>query len=343
VRKFLKVLGLLVLGALVVLAAAAGWLMRPLGSKELKSRPAPLAGYTQASQRVDSILADERTMPLQDVGGSYALLHGSATATSVVIFHGYTDVPDQFSKIAQGYFEAGANVWVPRMPYHGYTYRMTDALSKITPTLLRKTVDQNVDIAAGLGKHVEVVGLSGGGALTAWAAAERTDVARSVIISPLMLPKAYKAWMIRPLARLVAMLPDSYTWWTDEQEKAPGPEYPRYSRRGITAYLFMVERAKADGARGKRPVQGDVVVVSNLADQHLDTEYPISVMKPLVHEGGTFTSVTIPAEEGLKHDIVGLTGDNRPKLPVAYRYLSQAIGIPLPDPLSAEETSASTD
>lgn len=342
VRKVLRYVGWVVLGIAVLLVVVGAGLARPLRAGELKSQPDPYEDYPEAVARIRDIEIGERAMPLSSVGRSYALVHGSQVETAVVIFHGYTDVPDQFQKVAKGYFDAGANVWVPRMPFHGYMNRMTDDLSELTPEVLRQAADENIDIAAGLGRNVEVVGLSGGGAMAAWSAAERADVTRTVIISPLMLPKGYKPWMIRPLARLVAMLPDSYTWWTDEEDKAPGPEYPRYSRRGITSYLMMVERAKADGAGGRKPVQGDVVIVSNLADQHLDTQYPIDVMRPLVRDDRSFTTITIPASEGLKHDIVGLTGDNRPKLPVAYRYLSQALGIPLPDPLVTGDAPVDT-
>lgn len=338
-KKALGIAAWILASTVIVFALAVAWFMRPLGAEELTADPAPLSDYQQAVDAIEAIDAEESDMDLQDVGRSYAMLHGSRVETAVVVFHGFTDVPDQFSMVAQGYFDAGYNVYVPRLPYHGYADRMTDDPSKITPELLRDFADDQIDISSGLGRNVEVVGLSGGGALATWAAAERADVDRTVIISPVMLPQGYKPWMIRPLARLVGMLPDSYVWWTDQEADEPGPEYPRYSRRGITAFLKMVERAKADGENGARPIKGDVVVVSNLSDQHLVTEYAVEVIEPLVAAGSAFRSVVIPASEGLKHDLVGLTGDNVPKLPVAYRYLSDAIGIPLPDP--SEEQTAS--
>lgn len=329
----MKVVGITLLVALLLIGLAAAWFVRPLGSDELRSRPARADDYAESLKRIDEIELAEETMALQVVGDTYAFLHGSRVETAVVIFHGYTDVPDQFIKVAEGYFNAGANVFVPRMPFHGYSDRMTDDLSQITPEVLRDAADENIDIAAGLGANIEVVGFSGGGAIAAWAAAERPDVDRTIIISPLMLPKGYKPWMIKPMARIIGMLPDTYTWWNDEQAESPGPEYPRYSKHGITSYLMMVERAKANGQSGKRPVEGDVVVISNLSDQHLDTQYPVDVMRPLMRTGAGFRTVTIPAEAGMLHDIIGLTGDNRPKLRVAYGYLSDAIGIRMPDPL----------
>jgi len=342
-RLALSIAGWIVLVLLVGVLVAAAWFARPLGKGELASKPSPADDYEEAVRRIDEVEAAEAEMPLQPVGRSYALLHPSRTETAVVVFHGYTDVTDQFSKVAQGYYDAGFNVWVPRMPFHGHIDRMTNDQSKITAEVLRQAADANIDIATGLGHNVEVIGLSGGGALSVWAAAERPDVTRTVIISPLMLPHGYKPWMVRPLARLVAVLPDSYSWWTEKQAAEPGPEYPRYSRRGITAYLMMAERAKAHGAKGARPVRGDVVVVSNLADTHLDTTYPIDVMRPLVREDRSFRSVVIPASEGLPHDFVAANGENAERTRVAYRYLSEAIGIPLPDPLGLADAKDKTD
>lgn len=338
-RKVLRVLGSIVLALLLVVVLAAAWFMRPLGAQELKSRPSPATDYQQSLKRIETIESAEETMELQDLGDSYAMLHGSRVATAVVIFHGYTDVPDQFIKVAEGYFRAGANVYVPRMPFHGYTDRMTSDLSQMTPDVLRRSADENIDIAAGLGENIEVVGFSGGGALAAWSAAERPDVDRTIIISPLMLPKGYQPWMIRPMARIIGLLPDSYSWWTEEEADSPGPEYPRYSKHGITSYLMMVERAKANGAAGNRPVKGDVVVISNLSDQHLDTQYPVDVMRPLMRDGSMFRTVTIPAQAGLVHDIIGLTGDNRPRLRAAYGYLSDATGVDMPDPLGGDASA----
>lgn len=335
--KVLRIAVRVLLVVVVVVVAGALWLMRPLGAEYLKSEADPATTFQEADARIMEVMNAESELALQPEGRSVYLLHDSKVATAVVIFHGFTDVTDQFSKVAQGYYEAGYNVWIPRMPFHGYVDRMTSDPSRITPDLLRQTADENVDIAAGLGEHVEVIGLSGGGAMASWCAAERPDVDRTVIVSPLMLPKGYETWMVRPLARLVGALPDSYTWWTDKQNQEPGPEYPRYSRHGIVSYLMLVERVKADGRDGATPIAGSVVIVSNLADQHLDTQYPVDVVKPLVADARAFRAVTIPASEGLKHDIVGVTGENRPRIRVAYEYLEDALGIALPDPVGEGE------
>ena len=78
----------------------------------------------------------------------------------------------------------GYSVVVPRLPGHGHRDRLTKALSDVRPDDLVHTADLAVDIAAGLGDEVTVVGLSGGGTLAAWLATERNDVNRAVLIAP---------------------------------------------------------------------------------------------------------------------------------------------------------------
>lgn len=328
-RRALRITAGIVAGLLGVVLVTALWLARPLGEDELASQPEPALTYATAERRLKAIEAAEATMPLQPVGRTIALTHGSRVETAVVIFHGYTQVPAQFSAIARAYFDAGANVYIARMPYHGYADRMTDDPSEISPDTLREAADSAVDIASGLGRNVEVVGISGGGALAAWTAAERPEVTRAVLISPLMLPSGYPPWVVRPLSRASSALPDTYTWWSEKQQAEPGPAYPRYSRHGITSYLMTVERAKADGADGATPVDAEVVVITNRSDQFLDTEYPVQVIEPLISEKGSLRRVIVPASEGLGHDLVAVDGENADRIDVAYRYLSEAIGLTL--------------
>jgi pimeloyl-ACP methyl ester carboxylesterase len=315
------------------LAAAAGFaavrLMRPLRPAELRPDRPRTADHDDALARFAAIELAEDALPLVDEGRSILLDHGEPTGRVAVLFHGYTDQPAQFRLMAAGLFASGMNVYVPRMPFHGYADRMTSAPSLLSPELLVDYVDEVVDLAVGLGDKVEVVGLSGGGALAAWALTQRPEVDRGVIISPLMLPRGYPAWAMRPMARAVLALPDFYTWWGPLREAATTPAYPRYSMHGIASFLMLVERIKADAGTvaGKR-----AVVVSNAGDERLDTRYPVTLMKTVLGPEAV-TEVAIPAEDRLGHDLVGPEGQNAARIDVAYSHLSRALGvsIPLPD------------
>jgi carboxylesterase len=321
-----------VAGVLAAIALVAGVaLCAPLGAGELRAHPHRARSFVEARDRIAAVTAAETGIDLQPSARSYALLHGSRTTTAVVLLHGYTDTPAQFRAIAKGYYDAGANVWVPRAPYHGYNDRMTSDPSKLTPDTVRRWVDTNVDIADGLGTRVVVVGISGGGAAATWAAADRGDVAQTVIISPLLLPKGYPGWVLRPAARAILALPDQYRWWSEKKAADPGEEYPRYSLHGIASYLLLGERARTAGVDTAPPVRGSVTLVLNGADSYLDNAYALAVMRSIV-PASRLTVVEIPASERFVHDIVGPVGDNGPRIKNAYRYLERALGIPLPDP-----------
>ncbi len=58
-------------------------------------------------------------MDLQPEGHSIAMLTGAHAAKAVVIFHGYTVLPEQFRLVGDAYRAQGYNVWIPRLPRHG--------------------------------------------------------------------------------------------------------------------------------------------------------------------------------------------------------------------------------
>lgn len=306
----------------VLLAAAAFWLLRPLPTGAYRSVPAPAADLAAAHRRLAAVGVEEATQPLGPLGASITLLQDDVADTAVVIFHGYTDVPAQFAAVARAYHATGASVYVPRLPFHGLADRLTDAPSRLTADLLRVFADDAVDIARGLGRHVLVIGFSGGGALATWVAAERDDVARVVVIAPLILPRGYRSWMLRPACRLVCALPDRYRWWNDaDRGLDDGPDYPRYSLHGICAFLLLVERARADGRAAAA-----VSLIANDGDQRLDMAEAAVVLRGLQPPGGLRVS-RIPAAAGLKHNLFSPWGENAASLPVAAGYVNRALGL----------------
>ncbi len=317
-------LPLALLATLAVLLAAAFWLARPLGAGDLQARPAPAADRAEALRRLDAVYAEEAALALDARGGTLALLQDDVADTAVVIFHGYTDVPEQFGVIAQAYHAAGASVYVPRLPYHGYRDRFTDDPSQLTPEVLRTFADAAVDVGRGLGRHVLVIGFSGGGSLATWVAAERHDVDRVVVIAPLILPHGYRPWMLRPVTRLLLALPDRYLWWDeDDRGTDDAPDYPRYSLRGIASFLQLVERAKAGGA-----ATAAVLLLANAGDQRLDMTEAEAVLRRL-NPPGELRVFTIPASAGLEHNLFSPWGENAADLATSYRYVGEALGLAL--------------
>lgn len=129
----------------LLLASAAALVFTPTADPDLASHPDPSGSYADALARIDAVRRSEEDLDLCPEGHSIALLTGHRTDTAVVIFHGLTAVPEQFRLIADAYLAQGCNVWLPRLPQHGLTDKMTDALSTLTPRDLRDFVDRAID------------------------------------------------------------------------------------------------------------------------------------------------------------------------------------------------------
>jgi len=316
---------------LVALALAASFL--PIGDPDTSSHPDPARSYDEAVSRIRTVQAAEAKLPLQPITHSVALLHGSQVETAVVIYHGYTHSPYQWRVVSKALYDQGYNVWIPLMPFHGYADRMTDAPSGLTAEVTRDFADRAVDVGAGLGRHVEVVGLSNGGVLAAWAAAERKDVSRSIAIAPVFAPATVPDWATMPLVRLIRWLPfDVYNWWDQKtKEDNPGPAYPRFSFKGVAALIDVGQRVIRHEETTPQPAAGSVELVANWGDSQVNVAYNIGIIKA-IGPPERVSIFEIPASAGFGHDLVEPDGQNKAVIRDVYPVLARALGVALPDP-----------
>lgn len=329
-KRLLSVVGASLATLLVLLLVVA---FTPVTDPELSPHPRPADSYDDAVDRIRAIAAAEATLDLQPEGHSIALLAEGRTGEAVVIFHGYTTVPEQFRLIGEAYRAAGYNVWIPRLPFHGATDRMTEEFSRLTATGLRDFADQSVDIGAGLGDRLTVVGLSGGGSLALWSGFERTEVDHTVLISPLLHPMGYQEWQARPIVRALRLSPvDSYAWWSEDlrERNVQGYDYPRYSLKGIAALLSLAHWVEDQGLA---PVNSSVTLIRNNGDTKLDGAFNERLVTSLVPAERRVVH-RIPADAGLLHDLVAHEphSENYARLTESYRHLAEALELPIPDP-----------
>ncbi len=137
-----------------MLAVAGVLLLSPILDEPLTIEVEPAATYEEALRRTDALRAADGA-DVAPVCRSRVDVHGERTAHAVVLLHGYTNCPAQFSAIADAYAAKGWSVVVPRLPGHGEADRMTSALPDITSGGLVDTAGEATDIAAGLGEFRE--------------------------------------------------------------------------------------------------------------------------------------------------------------------------------------------
>ena len=266
----------------------------------------PVQNYDEAVQRINAIRSAEPP-DLNPVGRAQFLTHDHQTDRAVVLFHGYTNCPQQFKRLGEQLHTRGYNVWIPRMAGHGLADRLTDAHAQITAEQLIAAAASAIDIAQGLGRAVRVLGLSMGGLMTTWVAQNRSDVVRAVSVAQAsgfkVLPKAWT-----PLIRqLVLILPNQMRWWdATVQDKGPGPQhaYPRYSTHGLMQ-LLRLGAALRSQARRAIPAAGSVVIVKNDNDESIDNT-TLDDQVQLWRSAGAqhVETYTFGVEQQLVHDLI---------------------------------------
>jgi esterase/lipase len=224
------------------------------------SRPA--ADYADAISRIAAFKALDDASILPE---AHSTLYdcGKRTPLAVVLFHGYTNNPAQFSKFAPMLQERGVNVFVPRMPEHGDKDRLTKRLEKLTTEELLASANEAVDIAFGLGERVGVLGISMGGSLCAYFAQHR-NIAISVPVAPEFALLQMPYGLSKTVAWIVRHVPNFFLWW-DPHLKAslqPKTAYPRFSTHALAQTLRVGDEVHSASEKYRQMAERIVPVVN---------------------------------------------------------------------------------
>ena len=156
-----------------------------------------------------------------------------------------------------------------------------------------------------------------------------------MLISPLLNPAGYASWQVPAMTRALRLSPvDSYAWWAPEKgaDNVAGMVYPRYSLKGIAAFLGLrlwLERQPAAS------VGGSVLLLRNAGDASIDHDFNEQLVRRRVPPDRVQV-YQVPLEAHLPHDYVCPDPEFGPDAQIVegYRQLSLALGIPMPDPLA---------
>jgi carboxylesterase len=285
----------------------------------------PAADYAEALERVarfkalddESILPEARTALFD---------RGERTPLAVVLLHGYTNNPAQYSKFAPMLHARGVNVFVPRMPEHGDKDRLSKRLDRLTAEALVQSASEAVDIAFGLGERVGVLGISMGGSLSAYFAQYR-EIAIAVPVAPefalLQLPHGVS----RLLAWILRYLPNMHFWW-DPRLKAklqPKTAYPQFSTRSLIQTMRIGDDVYA-ASETQRQRAERIVPMVNRADPAVNNDVTERIATNWAGWNQQGVGYVTMRDLPMWHDIIDW---RNPKAPVelVYPRMLKALGV----------------
>lgn len=288
----------------------------PASVGDVRSRPRPATSYLDAEDRAhDVITADESLVA--EGGATMLLSHGRRTPRAVVLIHGFTDSPRQFAELADSLYARGDNVFVPRLPHHALRAKDVGELARLKASELVRTADGAVDIAAGLGDTVVVVGLSVGGTLAAWAGEHRREVRRAVIIAPPFEANRVPSVLERPLVNIGARVPNLTRRATPDTARPD--RKPGFTTRALAQILRLGMAVRRDAGNPSLPASAELLFLVNAHDRTVKTAPVLDVARVWNKRGGPVAVYEIPASFALPHNIVDPTtesADVSPVLPV---------------------------
>ena len=288
-------------GAMLALGLAA---VVPMGAGDLRPRPHPAKDYADAVDRARHLIAADDSI-VAEGGASILRAHGHRTPRAVVLLHGFTNSPKQFEGLADSLYAAGDNVIVPRLPRHAVRGKTVSELSGLSAGELCRAADMGVDIAAGLGDSVVVLGLSIGGTLALWSAEHRNEVRRAVIIAPPFDVTAVPAILERPLVNLSSHVPNvSRRASPDSTRPDRLPGWASHALAQVIR-LGMAVRHDADHATSMSP---ELLFLVNAHDHTVKTAPVLDVAHAWHRRGAPASVYEIPDSLGLPHNIVDPMG-----------------------------------
>ena len=276
----------------------------PWNVYSLSSHPDPAKNYDQAVERIEALKAN-RLSEMNPDCVTQLMTHAQKVQKTIVLVHGYTNCPKEFMGLGKQFYELGYNVLIAPLPHHGLANRLNDEQGQLSADELAAYTDQVVDIAQGLGDNVTILGLSGGGVVTAWAAQNRRDVDTAVVMSPAFGYLAIPTALTAPIMNAVITLPDVFVWWDSELQAASSPDYmyPRYSKHAL-AQIMRLGFSVQVNSWFKAPLAKRIFVVTNANDDSVNNELTARVAQRWNKHGAQLITYEFPAKLNLPHDLI---------------------------------------
>jgi alpha-beta hydrolase superfamily lysophospholipase len=180
-----------------------------------------------------------------------------------VLFHGLTNCPQQFDEFAQLLHARGENVYVPRLPFHGFADRLTAAIGALTAAEIEAAATEAAQFGRGLASHVSALGISLGGTMALWLA-QTTPLEDAIGLAPfLMVPFAPRLPGMLIMHALQA-LPNRFLWWDPRVKEKLQPDYayPGFWTHALAQTIFAGGAIFAGAARTAPAAQRCTIVIN---------------------------------------------------------------------------------
>lgn len=278
--------------------------MVPARAGDLRSHPHPWLAYDDAVSRARALVASDDSI-VAEGGATILLVHQARAPRAIVLFHGFTNSPRQFAQLADSLYASGDNVLVPRLPHHAERGKNVSELKYLTAAELCRTADEAVDIAAGLGDTVVVLGLSVGGTMATWAGEHRREVRRAVAIAPPFEVTHVPSMLERPLVNIGAHVPNVTRRSAPDSER-PDRD-PGFATHGLAQVLRlgMAVRRESERATSMSP---ELLFLVNANDHTVKTAPVLDVAHTWNGRGAPVAVYELPDSLGLPHNVVDPIG-----------------------------------
>ena len=319
----------IILGAIAVFAGA--WVFRV---PRFFSKANPAGSYDDALRAFAVIEAAEGKLPLLPEGRSRLFSHGRKTSRAFVFAHGLSNCPEQFVPLAKTIFASGANVVIPRARCAGFADRLNGFHGMQSGQDLLDQAAVGLDIAAGLGESVVLVGLSGSAVAAAWMAESRDGLDTVACLAPFFSLRSCPVPLASSIAAILSKSPNHYLWWNPKlKENNPGPTYayPRFGTRSIANILQLARaiRKNTGVLKSKK-----LIIVTTAADRAANNDLTAELAaRWAAANPGRVTAFQFPKSAEITHDMID---PHQPQAnpDIVYPAILRLLGVPNDCPAS---------
>ena len=269
----------------------------PIPLDGFQAQPNPVQSYDEAVARVEQLQQEEEPIT-KESSRSILMTHGEKTEDVYVLVHGVTNAPHEFEELGRMLYDQGANVLILRMPQHGLLSGDIKELKHLKPEAVREYADAAIDIAAGLGDNVTVIGLSAGGTVAAWMAQNRPEVDRAIVMSPFMGVAQTPMFLDPILMRAFLRLPGLSIGGKSEADR--DWVYKGESTKGLAAFMLMGQ-ALLKQAEEASPQADNIFILTTGADMAADNGWADRLAEVWRAQGAEVDAYRFPKSERVPH------------------------------------------